>query len=151
MQRIFYGKLISNWFSLFYVIIILKKLKLFFQKLRLKIRFSIHDSVWIFRVLFCLISQQTLMLKSIFDLHQNFGLADLVSSFKFQPKVEVKNYFRLIARIRASNSIAIISAQFFRLSFSSDFVVNLKICFSWKCSIKHFYLLHNGLCMRSGV
>jgi hypothetical protein len=68
------------------------------------------------------------MLKSVFDLHQNFGLADMVSSFKFQPKVEVKNHFRLIARIWASNSIAIISAQFFRLSFSSDFVVNLKIC-----------------------
>jgi hypothetical protein len=68
------------------------------------------------------------MLKSICDLYPNFGLADKVSSFKFQPKVEVKNHFRLIARIWASNSIAIISAQFFRLSFSSDFVENLKIC-----------------------
>jgi hypothetical protein len=68
------------------------------------------------------------MLKSIFDVYQNFGLADLVSSFKFQPKVEVKNHFRLIARIWASNSVAIFSAQFFRLSFSSDFVENLKIC-----------------------
>jgi len=67
------------------------------------------------------------MLKSVFDLHQNFGLADMVSSFKFKPKGDVKNHFRLTARIWASNSVAIFSAQFFRLSFSSDFVVNLKI------------------------